>query len=53
MSKTDIFRFNHIDKNIDNDKLLKIKALYKFYQKCFWYYKKSFKHFKRLNLIIN
>ena len=35
------------------EKLSEIKALYKFYHKRFWCYKKAFKHFKRLNLIIN
>ena len=35
------------------EKLAEIKALYKFYHKRFWCYKKAFKHFKRLNLIIN
>ena len=53
MSKTDVLHFNHIDKNIDNDKLLEIKALYKCYHKRFCCYKKAFKHFKRLNLIVN
>ena len=53
MSKIDIFHFNHIDKNIGNDKLLQIKALYKFYHKRFWCYKKAFKYFKRINLIAN
>ena len=53
MIKKDIFNFNHIDKNISKEKLSEIKALYKFYHKLFWCYKKAFKHFKRLNLIIN
>ena len=53
MSKIDIFHFNHIDKNIENEKLLEIKALYKFHHKRFWCYKKAFKYFKRINLISN
>ena len=53
MTKTDIFNFNHIDKNISQEKLSEIKALYKFYNKRFWCYKKAYKYFKRLNLIIN
>ena len=53
MSKTDIFHFNHIDKSIDDDNLLEIKALYKFYHKRFCCYKKAFKYFERIHLIIN
>ena len=53
MTKTEIFNFNHIDKNISKEKLSEIKALYQFYHKRFWCYKKAFKYFKRLNLIIN
>ena len=53
MTKTDIINFNHIDRNIIKEKLSEIKALYKFYHKRFWCYKKAFKHFKRLNLAIN
>ena len=53
MTKAGIFNFNHIDKNISKEKLSEIKAWYKFYYKRFWRYKKAFKHFKRLNLIIN
>jgi len=53
MSKTNIFNFNHIDRNISKEKLSEIKALYQFYHKRFWCYKKAFKHFKRLNLAIN
>ena len=53
MTKTDIFNFNHIDKNISQEKLSEIKGLYKFYHKRFWCYKKAFKYFKKLNLIIN
>ena len=53
MTKTDIFVFNHTDKSIGLEKLSEIKALYKFYHKRFWCYKKAFKHFKRLNLAIN
>ena len=52
MTKTG-FNFNHIDRNISEEKLSEIKALYKFYGKRFWCYKKAFKHFKRSNLIIN
>ena len=53
MTKTEIFNFNHIDKNISKEKLSEIKALYQFYHKRFWCYKKAFKYFKRLNLAIN
>ena len=54
MTKTDIFHFNHIgNKNINDDKLSEIKALYKFYHKLHWCYTKAFKHFKRLKLIVN
>ena len=53
MTKTDIFNFNHIDKSISQEKIFEIKALYKFYHKRFWCYKKTFKYFKRLNLAIN
>ena len=53
MTKTDIFVFNHIDKNISQEKLSEIKALYRLYYMRFWCYKKSYKYFKRLNLAIN
>ena len=53
MSKTDIFHFNHIDKTINDDKLLEIKTLYKYYHKLYWGHKKAFKYFKRINLISN
>ena len=53
MSKTDVFHFNHIDKSIHDDKLLEIKVLYKYYHKLHWCYKKEFKHFKTLKLIVN
>ena len=53
MTKTDIFVFNHIDKNMSQEKLSEIKALYRFYYIRFWCYKKAYKYFKRLNLAIN
>ena len=53
MTKTDIFVFNHIDKNISQEKLSEIKALYRFYYIRFWCYKKAYKYFKKLNLAIN
>ena len=51
--KRDIFTFNHIDTSIDEVRLLEIKALYRFYHKKWWCYQKTFKRFKRTNLLIN
>ena len=51
--KTDIFHLNHMDKSINDDKLLETKTLYKHYCKRFWCYKKAFKYFKRINLFSN
>ena len=48
--KQDIFTFNHIDTSIDETTLSKIKALYKFYHKKWWCYKKTHKHLKQMSL---
>ena len=48
--KRDIFTFNHIDKSIDEAKLLEIKDFYRFYHKKWWCYKQTYNHLKRMNL---
>ena len=51
--KENIFRFNHIDKSKTNEEIQEIKELYKYYHFKFWVYQKAYKHFKKLNLILN
>ena len=52
--KQDIFEFNHIDNLLSEDEKKKtIKEFYKYYQKTFWCFKKTFKHFKILDEPIN
>lgn len=53
MTEKDIFHFNHIDKNIRQEKISGIKASHKYYHKKSWCYKSAFKFYKRLNLAIN
>ena len=48
-----IFDFNHIDNNVNEENLSEIKALYRFYHKQFWCHKKAHKHFKRINSIFH
>ena len=51
--KRDIFEFNHNDNLLSEDEVKTIKEFYEYYQKTFWCYKKTFKHFKILNESIN
>ena len=44
--KFDIFEFNHIDSLLSEDEVKTLKEFYKYYQKKFWCFKKTFKHFK-------
>ena len=50
---TDIFKFNHIDPIIEEEKLEEIKAFYKCYYKRCWCYKKVYKQKKRSYLLNN
>ena len=38
MTKKDIFNFNHIDPNVDTEKLKQIQDLYAYYHKITWIY---------------
>ena len=51
--KENIFRFNHIDKSKTNGEIQEIKELYKCYHFKFWVYQKAYKHFKKLNILLN
>ena len=51
--KENIFRFNHIDKSKTNEEIQEIKELYKYYHFKFWVYQKAYKHFKKLNILLN
>ena len=51
--KENIFRFNHIDKSKTKEEIQEIKELYKYYHFKFWVYQKAYKHFKKLNLLLN
>ena len=44
---------NHIDKNKRKEEIQEIKELYKYYHFKFWVYQKAYKHFKKLNLLLN
>ena len=51
--KVNVFRFNHIDKSKTKEEILEIKELYKYYHFKYWCYQKAYKHFKRLDLLLN
>ena len=51
--KENIFRFNHIDKSKTKEEIQEIKELYKYYHFKLWIYQKVYKHFKKLNLLLN
>ena len=53
MTKNDIFHFNHIDSNIDEEKLRQIKDLYPYYHKVTWIYRHSHKRNKKRNYAVN
>ena len=41
LKKKDIFEFNHIDKNLSDEKIKEIMDLYKYYSKKNWTYKRK------------
>ena len=51
--KENIFKFNHIDKSKTKEEIQEIKELYKYYHFKFWVFQKAYKHFKKLNLLLN
>ena len=51
--KKDIFELNHIDNLLSEDEIKTIKEFYEYYQKKFWCFKKTFKHFKIIDETIN
>ena len=53
MTKKDIFNFNHIDPNIDTEKLKQIQDLYAYYHKIAWIYRHSHKRNKKINYAVN
>ena len=53
MTKKDIFHFNHIDSNIDEEKLKQIKDLRAYYHKMAWIYKYSRKRNKKIKYVVN
>ena len=53
MTKKDIFNFNHIDPNIDTEKLKQIQDLYAYYHKITWIYRHSHKRNKKINYAVN
>ena len=48
-----IFNFNHISKDLSDEKIKDIKDLYQYYHKKFWCYKKSFQHYQKMHLSTN
>ena len=53
MTKKDIFNFNHIDPNIDTEKLKQIQDLYAYYHKIACIYRHSHKRNKKINYAVN
>ena len=53
MTKNDIFNFNHIDPNIDTEKLKQIQDLFAYYHKITWIYHHSHKPNKKINYTVN
>ena len=47
------YNFNHISKNLSDDKIKEIKDLYKYYHKKICCYKKSFQHYQKMHLSTN
>ena len=51
--KENIFCFNHIDKSKTEEEIQEIKELYKYYHYKYWCHRQAFKHFKKLNFLLN
>ena len=51
--KENIFCFNHIDKSKTKEEIQEIKELYKYYHYKYWCHRQAFKHFKKLNFLLN
>ena len=48
-NKTNIFEFNHIDKSLEKTEVDCLKDFYSHYHKNYWYFKKSYKRYKKLD----
>ena len=53
VTKMNIFNFNHIDPEIEEETLPELKLLNKFYHKRWWCYKKLYARYKRDLLLTN
>ena len=53
MTKKDIFHFDRIDSNIDEEKLKQIKDLHAYYHKITWVYQHSHRRNKKINYAVN
>ena len=53
MSQKNIFSLNHIDRSKTKEEIQEIKELYKNYHYKYWCHRQAFKHFKKLNLLLN
>lgn len=53
MTKKDIFHFNHIHSNINEEKLKQSKDLYAYYHNITWIYRHSHKRNKKINYAVN
>lgn len=49
----EVLDFNHIDRTLGEEKINELKVLYCFYHKLWWVYKKMFKKFRRMSLLLN
>ena len=48
-----IFNWNHVSEKLTEDQISELKALYKFYHKKYWLFKRTYKHFKKAELACN
>lgn len=53
MQKWKVLDFNHISKDLSNDRKQELMALYKYYHKQRSIHKAMYQHFKRLNLVLS
>jgi len=48
-----IFNWNHIPKELTEEQVAEMRALYTFYHKKYWLFKMTFKYFKKADLVCN
>lgn len=53
MKRKSIYNFNHIDDNLTEYEVTKLKALYPHYHRKYWLLKHTFKYHKKIDLACN